>query len=387
MTAQYRKTTAFIHMDSLEHNLRELKKLAAPGAFFCPMVKANGYGHGDVAISLKLEQLGVQNLGVALIEEGLVLRRAGCRSKILYFGIFDEDGIEPMLQAHLTPVLSTWEQVHLLEKKVKSPLAVHLKFDTGMHRLGFPMNDIQKLYEHMEKSVLKVEGVLTHLHSGEGLNPKEGSALEQLRKFARVEKTFVAMRPIAHSLNSSGLINFARFRDEKWPEGLSLHQGTRPGLALYGSNPVPGSAVKLKPVMSLRTQIARALFVPAGETVSYGATWKAQKDSVIAVLPLGYADGYHRLLSNRSEVLFRGERVPVAGTVCMDYTMIDLTPVLKNETADSIGHESVTLFGQDEKGHQISADEVARFAQTVSWEVFTSVSGRVPRVVEDGEGL
>jgi alanine racemase len=382
MTGQFRKTSAVIHLNSLEHNLRELKKLASPGAFFCPMVKANAYGHGDVAISLKLEQLGVQNLGVALIEEGLMLRRAGCRSKILFFGIFEEDGIEAMLQAHLTPVLSTWEQVHLLEKKIKSPLGVHLKFDTGMHRLGFPMSEIQKLAEHLEKSTLKVEGVLTHLHSGEGLNPKEGSALEQLKKMALVEKTFARFKPVAHSLNSSGLINFARFRDEKWPDGLSLNQGTRPGLALYGSNPVPGSSVKLKPVMSLRTQIARTLFVKAGETVSYGATWKAPKDSVIAVLPLGYADGYHRILSNRSEVLFRGKRVPVAGTICMDYTMIDLTPALKSETAESIDHETVTLFGQDEAGNEISADEVAKLAQTVSWEIFTSVSYRVPRVIE-----
>src|SRR6185312_10046549 len=145
---QYRRTAAWINLSHLENNLREIKKLIAPGTFFCPMVKANAYGHGDVAISLKLEQLGVKTLGVGLIEEGLLLRRAGCRSQILFFGIFDEHGVEPILQSHLTPVLSTWEQILCLEKKIKSSMAVHVKFDTGMHRLGFAMQDLEKLRAH-----------------------------------------------------------------------------------------------------------------------------------------------------------------------------------------------------------------------------------------------
>jgi alanine racemase len=390
---QYRRTAAWINLSHLENNLRELKKLIAPGTFFCPMVKANAYGHGDVAISLKLEQLGVKTLGVGLIEEGLLLRRAGCRSQILFFGIFDEHGVEPLLQAHLTPVLSTWEQILCLEKKVKSPTAVHVKFDTGMHRLGFSMRDLEKLQTHFEKSLLKVEGVLTHLHSAEGLNPREGSALEQLRRFAKVEKAFAKTKPVAHSLNSAGLINFAKYQASEWPEGLSPHQGVRPGLAIYGISPVVGagdietSSLPLKPVMSLRSEIVRTHRLQVGESVSYGAHWTAKRESLVGVVPMGYADGYHRLLSNRGQVLFRGQTVPVIGNVCMDYIMIDVTDVVKNETAESLDHEPVTLFGEDEQGNALSAEKLATAAQTISWEILTSVGERVPRVIENEGGL
>lgn len=396
---QYRRTAAWINLSHLENNLRELKKRIAPGTFFCPMVKANAYGHGDVVISLKLEQLGVKTLGVGLIEEGLLLRRAGCRSQILFFGIFDEHGVEPLLQAHLTPVLSTWEQIHCLEKKVKSPTAVHVKFDTGMHRLGFSMQDLEKLQTHFEKSLLKVEGVLTHLHSAEGLNPKEGAALEQLRRFAKVEKAFAKTKPVAHSLNSAGLIHFAKYPASEWPEGLSPHQGVRPGLAIYGISPVAeagevsgskeeskASPLILKPVMSLRSEIVRTHHLQAGDSVSYGAHWTAKRESLVGVVPMGYADGYHRLLSNRGQVLFRGQMVPVIGNVCMDYIMIDVTDVAKNETAESLNHESVTLFGEDEAGRALSAEKLAEAAQTISWEILTSVGERVPRVIENEGG-
>lgn len=390
---QYRRTAAWINLSHLENNLRELKKRIAPGTFFCPMVKANAYGHGDVAISLKLEQLGVKTLGVGLIEEGLLLRRAGCRSQILFFGIFDDHGVEALLQAHLTPVLSTWEQIRCLEKKVKSPTAVHVKFDTGMHRLGFSMQDLEKLQTHFEKSLLKVEGVLTHLHSAEGLNPKEGSALDQLRRFAKVEKAFARTKPIAHSLNSAGLIHFTKYPAGEWPEGLSPHQGVRPGLAIYGISPLgearepQASSLTLKPVMSLRSEIVRTHHLQAGDSVSYGAHWTAKRESLVGVVPMGYADGYHRLLSNRGQVLFRGQLVPVVGNVCMDYIMIDVTDVVKNETAESLDHEPVTLFGEDESGHALSAETLAAAAQTISWEILTSVGERVPRVIENEGGL
>jgi alanine racemase len=379
---QYRRTAAWINLSHLEHNLREIKKHLAPGAFFCPMVKANAYGHGDVSIALKLEQLGVQTLGVGLIEEGQLLRRAGCRSQILFFGIFDERGVEPLLQAHLTPVLSTWEQIHCLEKKIKSPLAVHVKFDTGMHRLGFSLQDLEKVKAHLAQSPLKVEGILTHLHSAEGLRPQEGSALEQLKKFSLIEKAFSAQKPVSHSLNSAGLMNFTRFAPAEWPQELNKNPGARPGLALYGVSPLAPSPWNLKPVMSLRSEIVRTHLLKAGESVSYGATWTAKQDSVVGVIPIGYADGYHRSLSNRGQALVLGQRVPVVGNVCMDYVMLDLTSLGKNHSADSLLHQSVTLLGEDEQGQLLSADELAQTAQTISWEILTSVGERVPRVIE-----
>jgi alanine racemase len=160
----------------------------------------------------------------------------------------------------------------------------------------------------------------------------------------------------------------------------------RPGLAIYGLSPIANPSLFLKPVMSLRSETVKYHFVRQGEGVSYNHTWKADRDSIVAVIPIGYADGYHRLLSNKAHVLFRGQRVPLVGNVCMDYVMVDLTNVIKNEVADSMKPEAVTLFGQDEMGNEISAAELAQKAQTIAWEILTSVGERVPREVEETAG-
>ncbi|MFN7453136.1 MAG: alanine racemase [Pseudobdellovibrionaceae bacterium] len=361
-----------IHLDHLAHNAHLLRKLSGEKNFFCPMVKANGYGHGDVEVALRLEAEGIEHLGVGLIEEGILLRQAGVHCKILVYGTFEMDGADAVLKYQLTPVISLWEQIHALEKAVEAPVDVHLKFDTGMNRLGFRLDQADLLLEYFSKSkVLRLKGLLTHLHTGEDAHDPQGSSQHQLKLFTEVEKKFSGFHPLVHALNSAALLGLSQQGPVKY--------GARPGLAIYGVSPF-AEDFQLKPVMSLRSQVVRYHKVKAGQSVSYSATWKAQRDSLIGVVPIGYADGYHRLLSNRAKVLVAGQKVPQVGNVCMDYLMVDLTDI-SHLHLDS-GPEEVTLFGHDGNGNSISARELAEKAQTIPWEILTSVGERVPRVTE-----
>ncbi len=379
---QFRATKAVIHLENLAHNLKQLRSFLGPNDFFCPMVKANGYGHGDVEIALRLEAEGVQYLGVGLIEEGILLRQMGSKAQLLFFGIFDEKGAKALIQHQIIPVLSTWEQVFAIEAHAPKDFLVHLKFDTGMHRLGFALSEISKLKDHFKNSKLKLHGYMTHLHTGEDASDFNGQSFQQLTKFQEVEKAFSAPGVYSHTLNSAGFLNFLKLRGQTLPSQISPQQGVRPGLALYGLSPILTTDLNLKPAMSLRSETIKYHQISAGEGVSYNATWKAKRNSIIATIPIGYADGYHRALSNKAEVLYRGKRAPLVGNVCMDYIMIDVTDIVQGEAFESLKSESVTLFGFDEQGNELSAIELGKKAGTISWEILTSVGERVPRVVD-----
>ena len=386
---QHRPTQAVIHLDHLRHNLKVLESLSPNGQFFCPMVKANAYGHGDVEVARVLEEAGVTTMGVGLIEEGVLLRGMGIQSQLLFFGTMDAAGAKACLESKLTIVLNSWDQLKILEAQVPSgeKVQVHIKFDTGMHRLGFEADQVKKLVEYFhDHPEFDVEGVLTHLHSGEDASDPQGQSFAQLREFDRLAAEFEAWAPWRHTVNSAGLLNLARLRKMGRDEiaGVSLKQGSRPGLALYGLSPLDGleEIAELKPVMSLMSKIVRIKKIPKGEGVSYGHRWKAERDSWIGIVPVGYADGYHRLSSNRAEVLCDGKRVPVIGNVTMDYFMIDLTGLVGAGGAEAFLWKEVTLFGYDSKGQLLSPHDLAKWAQTIPWEILTSVGERVPRVLK-----
>ncbi len=380
---RYRPTRAMINLENLAFNFQQLKSLLSdPKQFFCPMVKANGYGHSDIFISQKLQELGVEFLGVGLIEEGILLREAGINANILFFGINDDSGVKAIVQNKLIPVVSTWEQLRALQALAPEKYPVHLKFDTGMHRLGFAQTDLQKLKSFFQtESKLNLQGVMTHLHTGEDAHDIHGGSFEQLRIFAQVEESLRSFKTVSHSLNSAGFLNFQKTKNKSLPHSISQLQGVRPGLAIYGVSPIKNSPVKLKPVMSLQSQIVKSHYVRKGEGVSYNHTWKAQKDSVIGVVPIGYADGYHRNLSNNSELIFRNQRVKQVGNICMDYLMVDLTDALGNESIEDLESEEVTLMGESASGLEVSAQELAEKSQTIVWEILTSVGVRVPKEV------
>lgn len=387
----YRPTFAEINLDHLAHNFEAIMKALPQAPFLCPMVKASAYGHGDIPAALCLEKIGAKHFGVCLVEEGLRLRKARVKADILVFRGFDQAGAEAMIEANLTPVVSTWEQFEILEKTLQSrgdrALQIHLKFNTGMNRLGFHPKEAQKLFDRCwQNKWVRVQGILTHLYNGEDAADPDSSSCEQLRRLSGVAEIFKTLSPVVHALNSSGIINAAALKstnakDQKSHPLLARNWGLRPGIMLYGFNATAfKDAISLKPVMTVHSVVSNFRVVEANEIVSYSGTWKANRRSVIGVVPMGYADGYHRILTNKSQVLFKGQKVPTIGNICMDFLMIDLTGLVQEDEVDTLAPQKVVLFGEDENGATLSAEELAEKAQTISYEILTSVSERVPRI-------
>jgi alanine racemase len=389
----HRRTYAEIDLNCLAQNFHALRESISPQSFFCPMVKANAYGHGDIEVSQTLRSEGATHLGVGLIEEGVRLRHSGDTGGLLLFGIFDKASTSTVIEHKLTPVIS---QQHELENLVSelydrqsltkfthssAPFKIHLKFNTGMNRLGFDVDQAPQLRVWLDKHPqLSLEGVCTHLLRGDDAGDQAGESHSQLQMFTKALESFSDMAISAHVLNSSGLANML----SQQSEGGVVSWGARPGLAVYGGQPSNDHsfALPIRPVMSLKTHIVMVHRLRHGERVSYNATWRAERDSLIAVLPLGYADGYFRGLSNKGHVLCKGIRAPIVGTICMDYFMVDVTEV-EHLAGQIIEGEEVVLIGEQSGkaglGH-ISADDVSKWAGTIPYEVMTNVSERVPRV-------
>jgi alanine racemase len=389
MTEMFRRTFAEINLNNLLENYEQLLQLAGPDRFHCPMVKANGYGHGDVQIALCLERHGVSHFGVCLIEEGLLLRSHGLKSDVLVFRGFDRYGAQKIVDHQMIPVVSTWEHIEALESCVDDFIKVHVKFNTGMSRLGFDPSEAEALYKRFAKSKkLKLKAILSHFYSGEDAHLEDGDSARQAFRLRELLDFFKPLGVYAHLLNSAGIASFAKVKRN----GISNHYlqstpwGFRPGLMLYGYQPDSlFTEVPLKPVMTLKSVVNNIRRVRRGEAVSYGATWKAARDSWIAVVPIGYADGVHRLLSNRIDVLFAGRRAPLVGRVCMDFLMLDVTEIVGDQNPHDFHLEEVILFGFDSSGSFLSAELMARAADTITWEVLTSVGERVPRLFRGGE--
>ena len=384
----YRRTFAEINLDHLAHNIRVLQK-AFPKKFLCPMIKANAYGHGDVQLGRFLESLGVEHLGVCLIEEGILLRKNGVKAEILVFRGFDREGAEKIIEHEMTPVVSSWEHIEHLEAVATSAVGIHLKFDTGMNRLGFRPEEAQKLFDRLwQNKKIRLKALVTHLFNGDDAEIAAGYSAGQLLALNRVSQIFKPFNIFCHALNSAGILSLLKLQKDGVPADhpLALQDwGLRPGLMIYGYNPLADqSFCDLKPVMSLKSQVGVYRHVKSGETVSYSGTWQATKDSVIAVVPIGYADGYHRILSNQAPVLFAGKRVPVVGNICMDYLMLDVTSVVQGQDLHKFKDQEVTFFGYDDAGNFLSAEELADKARSITWEMLTSVGERVPRVYSGG---
>jgi alanine racemase len=389
---EFRQTHAVVNLRSLRHNLRILQNINGSDSFFCPMVKSNAYGHGDESVAKFLQDSGVVKLGVGQIDEGIRLRQQGITIDILTFSHFDAQGARALIEAGLSPVLTDREQLEtftLIAKEFShkshfpGPFTVHLKFDTGMNRVGFSADRAKEIIEHFKKypGLLQVGSVLTHLFRGDDAGESTGDSLRQLQIFTPVvlelkDSTSVLGGEFAvHALNSAALLK----KQKLMQSFTAFDLGARPGLSLYGYSPEPNSEIDLRPVLSVRSMLVSLRKVTKGQTVSYSGTWRAEQDSWIGVLPLGYADGYQRALSNKSSVLVNGERVRTVGNVCMDYLMINVTDLVSRRGADAVRLMPVTLLGPDPAGNCISAHELAERAGTIPWEILTSVAERIPR--------
>lgn len=368
----FRRTRTLIDSEALRHNLNLLKEWNG-SAFFCPMVKANAYGHGDIEVARILDQQGCSALGVALIEEGLRLRRAGIRSSILTFSALNEDAAAAALAEGLTPVVGRFEDIQALDRARTNnvQVKVHLKFNTGMQRMGFDAADLSQLKAELNRNPwLEVVGLCTHLTHGEEADRPDGFTQRQLQRFNEMSRGFEGA--VRHAHKSASLAVLAGL-----PKDPTI--GGRPGIGLYGL-PHEGRQIGpgLRPVLTWATELVRVHVVEKGETVSYSGRWTASRRSYIGVVPLGYGDGYHRVLSNKGFMLCRGRRVPVVGSVCMDYTLLDLTD-LSAEGIFQPGEAVVALGGQGRE--HIGAAELAEAAGTIAYEIVTHIAARVSREV------
>ncbi|MDZ4085086.1 MAG: alanine racemase [Bdellovibrionales bacterium] len=385
---RFRPTTAEVNLSALARNAELIFRTLNKPDFFCPMVKANAYGHGDLVVSKKLRSIGVKHLGVGLIEEGVHLRESGDKESILHFGMFDRHGLREMLAQNLTPVISSLEAIELINEEVyrsndiqskRAPLEVHLKINTGMNRLGIDPSVVTKAATRIgNSSGIKLTGVATHFASGDLLSDPGSAAADQLRLFDQCISDIVKCGLsgfVKHIANSDAAAELASL-------GLSGY-GARPGLSLYG---VPNPSVHsskpfpVEPVLTLRSAIVHLQDVRQGARVSYGGTWIANRDTRIGVIPCGYADGYRRGLAG-SEILVHGQRVPIVGTICMDYFMCDLTSV----PLAKVGDEVILLgkSGSQLGSHNVTVSELAHRLGTIPYEILTGLSERVPRLYND----
>lgn len=358
-----RPTWAEIDLDSLIHNYNVVKGLVGDGVGVLSVVKADAYGHGAVEAGRALADAGTDMLGVATVEEALELRDYGIELPVILLGGIRPEEAPIAVEHGLTPCVFSIEVAEALDResaKARRRSPYHLKIDTGMTRLGVMPGDIaQFLPELAAFKNIEMEGALTHLASA--FTDTDEYTLYQLDSFAQtvdaIRKHGFAPR-FVHSANSASI--------ERFP--ASHMNLVRPGIMLYGSG-MDGSSV-LRPVMKLKTRIIQIRTVPEKTPVSYGGTFVTRRPSVIATLPIGYADGYMRALSNRAKVSVGGSLAPVVGSVCMDLIMIDVTDV----PGAFIGDE-VVLFGDD----TVSVDDVARWADTISYELLSITGKRVPR--------
>jgi alanine racemase len=368
---QGRPTLCWIDHDALRWNLRQIREKVGANVKILSMVKANAYGHGAAAVAQTLVGAGGDAFGVATLEEGVELRRSGIGAPILVLAGAYEEQLAEFFAHSLTPVVHDMTRLETLEKAVRrrsATLNVHLKIDTGMGRLGLVAAESEAWIPELKNlAALKIEGVFSHFSHAESVDGDY--TRRQLEIFNRIVERLRGEQiapPLVHFANSAATITLP----------AAYFDMVRPGIMLYGVYPSPAMAkqIILKPVLAWKTKILQLKKVPAGTSISYGQTFVTNRESMIATLPIGYADGYPRLLSNRGEVLVGGQRAKVAGRVCMDLTMIDVTDIRNVKQGDEV----VLLGRQDDA--EISADQIAAWASTISYEILTSISARVPRI-------
>lgn len=358
---RYRPTVVEVDLDAIRHNVRALKPR---GARLMAVVKGDAYGHGDVAVARAALEAGASSLAVALVEEGVRLRDAGVETPILVLAEFPRGSERDALAEQLTPTVYTDEGIERLAAAAGAlgrRISVHVKVDTGMHRLGlYPARALRGFAERAVDAGLGIEGAWTHFARSEDDEP---TTMRQLATFREAIDALDERPPCLHAANSAATIRYPETR-------LDL---VRPGIACYGLEPAPGigSELGLRPALSWRSSVTLVKRLPAGEAISYGHRYRLARDSTIATVPVGYEDGYARLLSE-AQVLIRGRRRRVAGAVTMDHITVDC-----GDDDVAIGDEVVLLGRQGDE--EIPAEELAARLGTISYEVVTSIGKRVPR--------
>ena len=367
-----RPTRIVVDLDQLTHNLRSIR--AHVGVPVMGIVKANAYGHGLVPVALHLQAQGVDQLGVAFVEEGMALRQAGITTPILVLGGILGRQVTQYLAHDLEITVSSIDKLRQVEAAAQAmgrKAVIHLKIDTGMERIGVHSYSARAFIEAAVASPwCELKGIYSHLACAD--DPDSAMTLQQLERFqdacGHIERMGAPM-PLRHLANSGGVLHFP----QTWLDMV------RPGIVMYGVLPDPASrrTIDVRPAMSLASQVVYFKVVKAGNTVSYGATWTAPHDTRVVTVPIGYGDGYPRALSSRGEVLIRGQRYPIVGRICMDQFMVDIGE------GSAWNEDEVILIGAQE-GERITAETVARQAGTIPYEILVGLNDRIPREYRRG---
>jgi len=361
---------ARINLAAFRHNLKNAQKIVGQGVALLPVIKADGYGHGAPALAREALKFGVPMLGLGTLEEGINLRREKIAAPILLLdGIFKDQAAET-IKYRLTPVIHSVETARELSRtagREGKKIPVHLKFDTGMSRLGIGFKDAFPALTRVKRMKnLVIEGIMTHLASSPDRNsPQTELQLNRFRGIISMAKENGIEPRWIHSANSGGIMNFRE----------SHFNMVRPGIMLYGAPPAKADGFSFKPVMRVTGRIISVKTVPSGEGVGYNATYTTPRPKKIGVVMGGYADGVNRRLSNRGFVVHHGAVLPIVGTVCMDNFMVDLS-----RADDARVGDYVTILGGDDDS--TSAVHVAELAGTVPYEIFCNIGNRVKRVTK-----
>ncbi len=374
-----RPTLAEIDLAALRHNYLQLRQSLPKTTGILAVVKADAYGHGFMDISRELELLNITAFGVAFLAEGIQLRKAGIDRPILLLGGIYPGQEKKCVGFNLSTVVFNLEQARALDhaaSRLFRKASIHLKVDTGMGRLGIHHQHAAEFLKELKKlRNIELEGIISHFASADELDDEGRNFTEKQQEiFAEVVTTAhrEGFSPrFIHLANSAATVSL----------NLPFCNLVRPGIALYGAIPSVDfkGKLNLKPVMRLKSRVAMLKWVDPGMSLSYSRTFVSGRRTLVASVPVGYADGYCRSLSNRGEVLVRGQRAPVAGSVCMDWIMLDVTDIPGVAMADE-----VILLGCSDSGECIRAEELAERAGTIPYEVFCGISKRVPRAYLNG---
>jgi len=369
-----------IDLSAFSNNLKEIRRLIPDHTKIMAVVKANAYGHGSVTIAKEAQSAGAEFLAVARLNEAMLLRNGGITLPILLFDDSAMHSAEIYIDQNIRPSVSSMEEAILFSKSATQygkPIKIHIKIDTGMGRLGFLSDELshkepgtlaRTIAEISNLPNIKIEGIYSHFATSDEKDKKYANTqLAIFKKLIAQLNELLSYKPLYHMANSGAIIDI--------PE--SHLDMVRPGISIYGIYPsqdVCKDKIDLHPVMSIKSKIVHLKKVKPNFKISYGCTFTTKRDSIIATVPVGYADGFPRSLSSKGEMIVRGQRAPVIGRVCMDLTMIDVTDI----EGVSLYDEVVVMGRQDSE--EITADEIASKCNTISYEILTSISPRVTRI-------
>jgi alanine racemase len=374
-----KRTWAEIDLDAIKNNIIQIKSRLDPNTKILGVVKADAYGHGDVQVAKTLEENGVSWFGVATMEEGIVLRKSGINGDILVFGITPPENSDDLIKYNISQAIYSLSYANKLSDNIgdnSKKLKAHLALDTGMGRIGLntfePESCVSEAKQILQISKFNFTGIFTHFAASDEYQENSiDYTFSQFKRFTFIcnKLTEYGICPaIRHCCNSAGTLSY--------PE-MHLDM-VRPGIIIYGLKPSADFKAfdNFKPAMQVKSKIILIKQVESGKSISYGRIYTTVNKSLIATIPIGYADGYPRLLSNKGTILVNGQLAPIVGRICMDQCMIDISGISGVNEGDT-----VTIFGKNKNGEiNISVDELARSVGSINYELVCQISKRVPRI-------